>query len=311
MITLSNGHSFEYMIASGALAFDGKGWPWERPLVALGLIKPELFTVVIKSLTRRAREGNLRWWKPWDCVRPIRGGAVNKVGLTNPGIEYWCEKIAPRIGLGSKNIMASIFGTRADLVEMAEMLNNWPQLKGIEVNVSCPNTGHAMDVAKEIIESVRAVTQVSRLPIIVKVSADQDYLAISKGLGMCAEAISLNSVPWSLVFPDRQSPLWRLEKRIGGGGGGVSGIPARRHNWDAANILATQGALPVIGSSVMEADDIFWLRKLGAKAVSFGTIHLPDYPVWQRPWTIFTNPCKPTRIVLREYAKQAPTWVQA
>ncbi len=50
MITLSNGHCFEYMVASGALGFDGNGWPWERPLVALGLIKPELFTIRIVNL---------------------------------------------------------------------------------------------------------------------------------------------------------------------------------------------------------------------------------------------------------------------
>ena len=97
MITLSNGHAFEYMVASGALAFDGKGWPWERLLVWLGLIKPELFTVVIKSLTRNPRPGNLRWWKPWTCVRLIPGGSVNKVGLTNPGIEWWCKKVGPKL----------------------------------------------------------------------------------------------------------------------------------------------------------------------------------------------------------------------
>ena len=79
MISLSNGHTFEYMIASGALGFDGKGWIWERPLVRLGLIKPELFTVVIKTLTRNPRPGNLRWWKPWTCVRLISGGSVNKI----------------------------------------------------------------------------------------------------------------------------------------------------------------------------------------------------------------------------------------
>ena len=97
MITLANGHKFKYMVASGALAFDGKGWPWERPLVWLGLIKPELFTVVIKSLTRNPRPGNLRWWKPWTCVRLIPGGSVNKVGLTNPGIEWWCKKVGPKL----------------------------------------------------------------------------------------------------------------------------------------------------------------------------------------------------------------------
>jgi len=28
-IRLSNGHVLEYVVASGALGFDGKGWPWE------------------------------------------------------------------------------------------------------------------------------------------------------------------------------------------------------------------------------------------------------------------------------------------
>lgn len=297
MIRLSNGHHFKWMVASGALAFDGKGWPWERPLVALGLVKPELFTVVIKSLTRYPRIGNLRWHKPWDCVRPISGGAVNKVGLTNPGIEYWCEKIAPTIGLGSRNIVASIFGTQTELVEMAEMLNNWPQLKGIEVNVSCPNTGHTIDLAHEVIQSVRNVAQVSRHPIIIKVSADQDYMTIARHLIGVAEAISLNSVPWSTVFPNEKSPLWQLEQRVKGGGGGVSGRPAQKHNWKAVGALALEEALPVIGPSAMDQYDVGILRKLGASAVSFGIIHLPDYPVWQRPWTIFTNPCKPTKIV--------------
>lgn len=32
MIELSNGHRFEFVAASGALAFDGRGWPWEWPL---------------------------------------------------------------------------------------------------------------------------------------------------------------------------------------------------------------------------------------------------------------------------------------
>ena len=57
MIILSNGHCVEYVVASGSLAFDGKGWPWERPLVWLGLIKPELFTTFIKSLTLAPRAG--------------------------------------------------------------------------------------------------------------------------------------------------------------------------------------------------------------------------------------------------------------
>lgn len=287
MIKLSNRHAFEYMVASGALAFDGQGWLWERPLVWLGLIKPELFTVVIKTLTRNPRAGNLRWWKPWTCVRLIPGGSVNKVGLTNPGVEWWCREVGPKLDFKKFPTAGSIFGDEKELVEMAEMLNCF-DLVALEVNVSCPNTGHAIEQAEMVVNSVKAVKRASRHPVIVKVSADQDYLAIARGLVGIAEAISLNSVPWKTVFTNgEQTPLAKLENQVGGGGGGVSGKPAQKHNWAAVESLAKQGSLPVIGPSIMEFDDMGHVRKLGAKAVSFGAIHL------RTPW-------KPTKIVQRE-----------
>ena len=61
MIRLSNGREFEYMAASGALAYDGRGWWWEWPLRWCGLLDPSLFTIVTKTLTRHPRRGNLRW----------------------------------------------------------------------------------------------------------------------------------------------------------------------------------------------------------------------------------------------------------
>lgn len=287
MIGLSNGHAFKYMVASGSLAFDGKGWPWERPLVRQGLIKPELFTIVIKTLTRNPRLGNLRMWKPWTCIRLIPGGAVNKVGLTNPGIEAWCRDVGPRLDFQEVPLVGSIFGDERELVEMTEMLNRF-DLVGLEVNPSCPNTGYAMQTIETVVKSVKAVRAVSRHPIIVKVSVVQDYLAIACGLESVAEAISINSVPWTIAFPNgERSPLWRLEKKVGGGGGGVSGRPAQRFNWKAVLDLAKQGSLPVIGPSVMEFADMDRVRELGARAVSFGTIHL------RTPW-------KPTAFVEKE-----------
>ncbi len=284
-----------YVVASGALAFDGKGWPWERPLVWAGLIRPELFAVTIKSLTRHPRTGNLRWWKPWtwlpfspwSCVRFVLGGVVNKVGLTNPGIDWWCREIGPRLDYQGRLIIGSIFGDASELVEMAEMLNRF-DLVAIEINVSCPNTGHAMDQVQMVIDSVKAVKRVSRHPIIVKVSVDQDYLAIVRELVGIAEAVSLNSVPWATAFPNgEKTPLAQLEKRVQGGGGGVSGKPAQQHNWAAVKALAKQGLIPVIGPSVMEFEDIKQLCALGAPAISFGAIHL------RTPW-------RPTTFVKRE-----------
>lgn len=286
MITLSNGHKLNYVVASGALAFDGKGWPWERPLVWLGLIQPELFTVVIKTLTRDPRPGNLRMWKPWECIRLIPGGAVNKIGLTNPGVDWWCEKIGPNLDRKIP-IMGSIFGDQLELMTMTRRLNRF-NLVGIEVNPSCPNTGHAAQSTQQVIDDVKAAKSVSRHPIIVKVGANQDYLSIAQGLADVAEAISLNSVPWNMVFPKQdKSPLWKLEKRVSGGMGGVSGKPAQELNWEAVEALARLGALPVIGPGIMEFEDMNRVRKLGAQAVSFGAIHL------RTPW-------KPTQFVRKE-----------
>ena len=286
MIRLSNGHSFDRMVASGALAFDCKGWLWERPLLWLGLIQPDLFTAVTKTLTLHKLKGNLKWWNPLSCLRLISGGSVNKIGLTNPGIKWWLRKIAPKIDFQKYPIVVSIYGTKEELVEMAEMLNHL-DIVGIEINVSCPNTGHPLETAMVVVDCVRAVKCVSRHPIIIKVSVDQDYLTIARELVGIAEAISINSVPWEIVFSNKRSPLWRLKRKVGGGGGGVSGKPAQKHNWKAVKALAEQGLLPVIGPSVMKFEDIGKLVKLGAKAISFGAIHL------RTPW-------KPTAFVRRE-----------
>jgi len=297
MITLSNGYAFKYMVASGALAFDGKGWLWERPLVWLGLIKPQLFAVAIKTLTRHRLLGNLRWWKPWNCVRLIPDGSVNKVGLTNRGVEWWCKKIGPYLNFQKFSLVGSIFGNEKELVEMAIMLNQF-DFVAIEVNVSCPNSGHEMEMTEMVVRSVKAVRSASRHPVIVKVSVDQDFLTIARELVGTAEAISLNSVPWKTAFPNGpRSPLWKLEKKVGGGGGGVSGKPAQKYNWPAVEALVKQGSLPVICSSIMEFADLERVKKLGPQAVSFGAIHLPTKG---KPWTLLTNPCKPTSIVRKE-----------
>ncbi len=297
MIKLPNGHYLEYVVASGALAFDGKGWPWEWPLRWCGLINPRLFTVVIKTLTRFPREGNLRWHKPWECVRLIPGGAVNKVGLTNPGIEWWCKKIGPKADSRKIPLAGSIFGNETELIEMAQMLNRF-DLVGLEVNPSCPNTGHAMHDVEEIVRSVSAVKKHSYHPVIVKVSVAQNYVEIARRLEHVAEAVSLNSVPWELAFPcpaafsEIRNPLRRLEEKVGGGGGGVSGTPAQALNWKAVAELAGDGALPVIAPGIMEYGDVEKVRKLGARAVSFGAIHL------RTPW-------KPTAIVRKDIHKEA------
>jgi len=300
MIKLSNKRQLDYVVASGALGFDGKGWFWEKPLIWLGLIYLPFFTVVLRTLTRQPRlypVSNLSWWRPWtwlpfspwSCVRFLPdGGVVNKVGFYNPGFDWWLSKVAPRLNFRDTRLIVSIAGTAEELAEMARALNNL-SLTALELNVSCPNSGHPLATAETVIKAAKLVWHSTHHPIIIKVSADQPYLAIAQGLADVAEAVSLNSVPWKKVFPNQISPLWRLEKN-NDGGGGVSGGSAQHLNWLAVRELAQQGSLPVIGASPMNYSDVVSLRAQGAQAISFGAIHLK-------------NPCLPTAIVRQE--KQA------
>ncbi len=279
MIRLSNGHVFEYMSASGALGFDGKGWPWEQPLRLVGLLKPSLFTSVIKTLTRESTRGNLRWYNPAKCVRPISGGVANAAGLTNPGVRWWCRKIGPKVDSKKIPLVGSIFGEPEELAEMARMLDDF-DLVGLEINASCPNTGTDIlrDTAK-VIASCKIVKANSRLPLILKISVAHDAEQIVEGVGDSIEALSINSVPWEMAFPGDESPLVKL------GGGGVSGKIAQPFTWGLVKKLAGLTSIPVIGPSVWDFSDLEKVRNLGARAISFGSIFL-RYP-W-RP-TLFVR----------------------
>ncbi|MFH1749735.1 MAG: hypothetical protein ABH837_02495 [bacterium] len=267
------------MAASGALAFDGKGWLWEQPLKWMGLFDPSLFTVVIKTLTREPRKGNLRWYNPFGCVRILPGGTVNAVGLTNPGIDWWCKNIGLSVDRTRIPLMGSILGEPQELADMARMLNDF-DLVGLEINASCPNTpDDLLTNTHKVVESIQAVRGISRFPLILKLSVVHEVEQILQDVGGLVDALSINSVPWTKVFSDRKSPLAHL------GGGGVSGKLAQPLTWNLVNKLVRISSTPVIGPSIWEFSDIARLRTLGARAISFGAVFIP-YP-W-RP-TLFVK----------------------
>lgn len=280
MIELSNGHFFEYMAASGALGFDGRGWFWERPLKWLKLLDPSLFTVVIKTLTLHPRKGN----SPFKSVRLMRQGVVNSVGLKNPGIEWWSQEIGPKVKQGGIYLIGSIFSLNVDdLVRMAGKLSKF-DLMALEINASCPNLKDGMMDSSMIIKACQEIKKRSRLPLILKLSVIHK-IEILPFLEGAVEAISINSVPWGVAFFDKRSPLAHL------GNGGISGKIAQPFVWNFLQRLVEKTSIPVIGSSIWDFDDIEKIRKLGAKAISFGSIFL------RYPW-------RPTCFVLKDKRRQ-------
>jgi dihydroorotate dehydrogenase (NAD+) catalytic subunit len=290
VIKLSNGHCFEFCTAAGALAFDGRGWIWEWPLRWLGLVDPQFFTIIVKTLLPEEWPGNLRWSHPWSVVKfiskegekinPIKalmnpsliGGVINAVGLTGPGIDNWIERIYPVIHRHRYKVIVSITGIAGGrgCLEIARKLNGLKNVVGIEFNASCPNTDSILLENPEMtVDMCYALKEVSEHPLFLKLSYAQPYCEIAKEAEEIVEGISINTVPWRIVFGDKISPLARY------GSGGVSGLVARPFTWRMVRELSEATSIPIIGPTIWQYEDIMTLRKMGARAYHFGTIFLP------------------------------------
>ncbi|MFH1714471.1 MAG: hypothetical protein ABH831_02685 [Candidatus Nealsonbacteria bacterium] len=302
MIELSNGHSVDFVAPSGALAFDGRGWPWEWHLRWLRLLDPSLFTIVLKTVLPEKWPGNLRWSRPFDVVKFITKegdkinpllalakpslieGVVNAIGLTGPGIDGLLRKDHPTIVRFDYKVVVSITGPNGGegCVGMVKKLNGLKNVVGIEFNASCPNTDPLfLENAEMVVKRCKEIKQATTLPVWIKLSCAQPYVEIAKQLERDVEAISLNAVPWKVIFGDKLSPLAKY------GGGGVSGPVAKAYLWAMISELAKKTSIPVIGAGIWNYEDIGELEILGAKAHQLGTVFLP-YPKkptkWVKDW---------------------------
>lgn len=280
MIRLFNGHEFDFACASGALAFDGRGWWWEKLFRWARLIDPTKFTVITKTLTLRPLVGNLRMWFPWRSVRLIPGGAVNSVGVTNKGLLHWYIKYYEHL---KYDTILSVMPNSVDEVwRMSYLVNMCTKLKGVQINASCPNVWRKGPSTKSICEIVLAAVAKWDLPIIVKLSFADDYVRICKELDGLVSAFELiNTVPFHMVFPGKQSPLQRYKLT-----GGVSGEPIRSFAIEALQKVKAAGIkTPIMsGGGIMTLEDIYAREKDGADAFVIGSLFL------RSPW-------KPNRIM--------------
>jgi len=275
MIRLNNNYVFDFAVASGALGFDGRGYWWEQPFRWLGQLDPHQFLVITKTLTRHPRKGNLRWWCPWRCVRPVPGGFVNAVGLTNPGLDAWFKRYYHHVVADELAIAVSIAPeTPDDANWMAWRImssDGWQCIKAIELNVSCPNTANAYETCKAAELMVKAMHPAG-LPIILKLGYQQPFFKICMDLdGMVSAYDLINTVPWRDVYPCRPSPLAHL------GGGGVSGEPIIYQAIRALRLVKESGLVktPIIsGGAITDFEQVKLRFKLGADAVAFGSIFL-------------------------------------
>src|SRR5262249_30653070 len=147
------------LVASGTFGYVREMAPFVR-IERLGGVIP-------KTVTFQPRAGN-----PTPRTVETASGMLNAIGLDNDGIRHFISHHLPYLRTVGTAVIANIAGEDEDqFVAMAEMLSPEQGLAAIELNISCPNVSHGLDLGvdpKTVGKLVRRVCRACALPIIAK-----------------------------------------------------------------------------------------------------------------------------------------------
>ncbi|OJW20323.1 MAG: dihydroorotate dehydrogenase B catalytic subunit [Planctomycetales bacterium 71-10] len=225
--------------------------------------------VVPKTVTQRPRAGN-----PTPRTVETRAGLLNAIGLDNDGIDHFREHHLPYLRTIGTAVVANIAGEDEDqFVAMAEALGGEPGLAAVELNVSCPNVSHGLDLGVDAAAVGRLVGRVRAacpLPILAKLTPNvTDIVPIAAAAAEAgADAVTLiNTVRGMAIDWRRRRPI--LANDVGGLSGPAIKPIALRIVWDVARALP---GLPIVAvGGIADADDALEFLVAGASAVQVGT----------------------------------------
>jgi dihydroorotate dehydrogenase (NAD+) catalytic subunit len=216
--------------------------------------------------------------RPPPRLAPAGPGMLNGIGIQNPGIEAWIEKMAPILPTLGVPVWGSAVGETPDEFAMVAKGLGSAGLPVVEVNLSCPNLEDgrmfALDAprAAEVVAAVAATTDV---PVGAKLSPNaEDVVGVARS---CLEAgatfLTLtNTLLGFGVDLETDRPL------LSGGAGGYSGPGlkpvALRCVYEVARALP--GTAIVGCGGVTTGADVVEYLLAGASAVAIGTALLAD-----------------------------------
>jgi len=295
--------------ASGAMGWFGEGY-WYHDYVP-GLSWKGC-TFVSKTTTLSSRKGNMPFYdteiinRKKHRFRPIerfpscivvrfrQGVVLNSVGLSGPGADAlfgageWQRREDPFF-----LSFMSVAGNREDRIAeahcFADLLNGYADTFrspfGVQVNLSCPNTGHDPDHLAQEAEDILGCFQFlrSEIPLVPKLSVLYPVEAAKELQDLCDAICISNTIPWGQLPADIDwaglfgvpesadepiSPLAHL------GGGGLSGWPLLKLVEEWVKAARGRGVdLPInAGGGILGPKDVDVLARAGADSVFMGSI---------------------------------------
>jgi len=251
----------------------------------------ELGAIVTKSITLLPKAGNL---PPRIAETP--SGILNAIGLQNVGLEKFISDKMPFLREIGIPIIVSISGEDiSEYVEIAQRLNDVPDVAALELNVSCPNVskggmlfGLNQQMTYNLVSSVRCAT---KLPIIAKLSPNVTSIV---EIALSAEEAGADALSLINTLLGMAIDVNTRRPKLGNITGGLSGPAIRpiaiRMVWQVFNMVK----IPLIGmGGIMTAEDALEFIIAGAKSVSIGTAN-------------FVNPTSAVEVIsgIREYLQK-------
>ncbi len=249
------------MLASGTAGFGLNFLPF-YPLEKLGAI-------VTKGVSINPIEGN-----PTPRIVETSGGMINSIGLQNPGAKEFSKEILPLLAKHDLKIVVNVFGySLNEYIEVIEYLNDFDEIDGFEVNISCPNVkkggiqfGTNCLMTASLIEELRKKTDKH---LMIKLSPNVtdivEFATTAEDKG--ADSISLINTLLGMAV-DIENKKFLIARKMGGYSGPPIKPVALRMVWQVANKVK----IPIVGIGGIENyKDVLEFLLVGATAIQIGT----------------------------------------
>lgn len=254
------------MPASGCFGF-GKEYSQFYSLDQLGAI-------AVKAATVEPRFGNAT-----PRVAETRGGMLNAIGLQNPGLDKVLAEELPWLEKYDVPIIANIAGTTdEDYIEVATRISEAPNVKAIELNISCPNVkcggitfGTDPIIAAELTKEIK---RVSKVPVFVKLSPNVTNIV---EMAQAVEKAGADGLSMINTLLGMRIDLRSKRPILANGAGGLSGPAIKPVAIRMVYEVSQKVEIPIIGmGGIHSAEDVIEFFLAGASAVAVGTANFVD-----------------------------------
>lgn len=237
-----------------------------------------LGSIMIKATTAEARFGN-----PTPRVAETPSGMLNAIGLQNPGVDVVLSEKLPWLAQHYPElpIIANVAGfSNEEYATVSGKISHAPNVKAIELNISCPNVDHGNNglligqVPELAYNAVKAAVEASSVPVYVKLTPSvADITQVAKA----AEDAGATGLTMINTLVGMRFDLKTGKPIIANGTGGMSGLAVFPVALKLIRQVAQYTKLPIIGmGGVDSAEAAIEMMIAGASAIGVGTANFTD-----------------------------------